>query len=113
MIDQIGEHFFHDITSQTFKTEPDLSFVVDSRLSDEEVDAVGAALNQGAFVFIPSQENEHCAGTIRHKRFRLSYLLCPRYKLPLMFGQPVVLSRILHRTNLRGQGQYTLDDLFR
>ncbi len=112
VIDEIGEFFFADITNRDFKTEPFLSFIVDDQLSDGEVDAIGAALNQGAFVFIPSQENEHCTGDIRNKRFRVSYLLCPRYKLPLMYGQPTRLSRVLQRTNVRSTGQYTLSDLY-
>ena len=89
IIDDIGNFFFSDITNREFKTEPFLSFIVDAQLSDDELNAIGAALNQGAFVFIPSQENEHCTGDIRNKRFRLSYLLCPRYKLPLMYGQAI------------------------
>jgi hypothetical protein len=113
LIDQIGEYFFSDITDREFKTEPALSFVVDSKLTDRDLNAIGAALNQGAFVFIPSQENEHCTGDIRNKRFRISYLLCPRYKLPLMYGQPVVLSKILRESHLTAHQQYTLTDLYR
>jgi len=111
IIDQIGEFFFADITNRDFKTEPFLSFVIDKHLNERELDAIGAALNQGAFVFIPSQENEHCTGDIRDKRFRVSYLLCPRYKLPLMYGQPAALSRILHRRTSVSSIQYTLNDL--
>jgi hypothetical protein len=113
LIDKIGERFFADITDRDFKTEPALSFVVDGRVKDNELEAIGAALNQGAFVFIPSQENEHCMGDIRNKRFRLSYLLCPRYKLPLMYGQPVVLSRILRERDPGDYRQYTLTDLYK
>jgi hypothetical protein len=111
-IDRIGEHFFNDITSKEFKTEPALSFVIDHKVEDDELEAIGAALNQGAFVFIPSQENEHCVGSIRNRRFRLSYMLCPRYKLPLMYGQPIVLSKIL-REHRQDDSQYTLVDLYR
>jgi hypothetical protein len=111
IVDHIGLFFFEDITRVDFKTEPALSFVVDSHISDAELNAIGAALNQGAFVFIPSQSHEHCTGDIRNKRFRISYLLCPRYKLPLMYGQPVALSRILRSKS--SSTQYTLRDLFR
>jgi hypothetical protein len=113
MIDKIGEHFFQDITAHEFKTEPDLSFVIDKGVKEDELDAIGAALNQGAFVFIPSQESEHCAGDIRNRRFRLSYMLCPRYKLPLMYGQPVVLSSILHSRSAADDTQFTLADFYR
>jgi energy-coupling factor transporter ATP-binding protein EcfA2 len=112
VIDQIGGFFFTDITNREFKTEPFLSFIVDERLNEGELNAIGAALNQGAFVFIPSQENEHCTGDIKNKRFRISYLLCPRYKLPLMYGQPTALSRILQRTRMEDSAQYTLSDLY-
>lgn len=111
IIDEIGSFFFTDITNREFKTEPFLSFVVDSRLSEGELNAIGAAINQGAFVFIPSQENEHCTGDIRNRRFRVSYLLCPRYKLPLMYGQSTSLSRILERRGSVTSRQYTLREL--
>lgn len=110
-IDRIGAYFFDDITAPRFKTEPALSFIVDKKASVEQIDSIGAALNQGAFVFIPGQENEHCLGDIRNKRFRISYLLCPRYKLPLMYGQPVQLSRILSDRSMTPDGQYTLSDI--
>jgi hypothetical protein len=100
-------------TDSVFKTEPALSFVVDNKVTEQEVSAIGAALNQGAFVFIPSQESEHCMGDIRNKRFRISYLLCPRYRLPLMYGQPVILSNILRSQGVVGGDQFTLSDLYR
>jgi hypothetical protein len=112
MLDRIGEYFFADITDPDFKTEPALSFVIDDRVNEQELEAIGAALNQGAFVFIPSQESEHTGG-IRNKRFRLSYLLCPRYKLPLMYGQPVILSKILRQRHKDDTSQFTLVDLYR
>jgi hypothetical protein len=113
LIDEVGEYFFADITDREFKTEPALSFVIDARIKDSELNAIGAALNQGAFVFIPSQESEHCVGNIRNKRFRISYLLCPRYKLPLMYGQPVILSKTLKGGHTSTGHQYTLTDLYR
>jgi hypothetical protein len=113
VIDEIGEYFFSDITDREFKTEPALSFVIDGRVKDEELNAIGAALNQGAFVFIPSQESEHCIGDIRNRRFRISYLLCPRYKLPLLYGQSIILSKILTEGRVNGTDQYTLADLYR
>lgn len=112
IVDDIGAFFFSDITNREFKTEPFLSFIVDNQLTESELDAIGAAINQGAFVFIPSQENEHCTGDIRNRRFRISYLLCPRYKLPLMYGQPAALSRIFHRRQSTGDVQYKLSDLY-
>lgn len=112
VLDEIGSFFFSDITNREFKTEPFLSFFVDDRISESELNSIGAALNQGAFVFIPSQDNEHCIGDIRNRRFRVSYLLCPRYKLPLMYGQSTALSRILHRKRASFDAQYTLSDLY-
>lgn len=107
----VGKWFFEDITSENFKTEPALSVFVDQGLSDQEVEAFGAAVNQGAFVFIPSQQSEHCLGNIREQRFRLTYLLSPRYQLPLMYGSVVSLSRILHNAKSGIGGQYTLKDI--
>lgn len=113
IVDRIGDAFFRGITSDTFKTEPALSFVIDHHITEEQLNAIGAAINQGAFVFIPSQNSEHCVGDIRNRRFRVSYLLCPRYKLPLMYGQSVTLSRLLSSHQGDGDDQYLMADLFR
>lgn len=113
IVDRIGDAFFRDVMSETFKTEPALSFVIDHHITEDQLNAFGAAINQGAFVFIPSQNSEHCIGDVRNKRFRLSYLLCPRYKLPLMYGQRVALSRLLASNQSDDNEQYQMADLFR
>ena len=49
LIDRVGQFFSSDITKEKFKTEPALSLVVDNGVNDEELEAFGAAVNQGAF----------------------------------------------------------------
>jgi hypothetical protein len=109
MIDQIGDYMFRDVVLGPFKPEPVLSFIVDRSVSESEVQALGTAINQGAFVLVPSRKGEATYGTIRHSRFRMSYLLAPYFQLPLTFGAPKNLSGILR--NGTDNTQMSLEDL--
>lgn len=112
LIDVIGEAFAAEVMSNPFKPEPALSFTIDNRTPAEIVDAVGSALNQGAFVFIPSQTNETSLGDLNGKRFRLAYLHAVRYHLPLTFGPPKALSTIWRtRARDREVRQLTMRDI--
>jgi hypothetical protein len=95
LIDKIGTFMFQDVVLGLFKPEPVLSFVVDRRVTDAQVLALGTAINQGAFVLVPSRKGETTYGSIRNSRFRMSYLLAPDFQLPLTYGAQINLSSIL------------------
>jgi hypothetical protein len=64
-------------------------------VTPEQVEAIGTAVNQGAFVLVPNRKGETTGGTVEGSRFRLSYLLAPDFQLPLTFGAQINLSSIL------------------
>ncbi len=109
LIDQIGNYMFRDVVLGAFKPEPVLSFIVDKKVTQSQIEALGIAINQGAFVLVPSRKGDTTAGTIVNSRFRISYLLAPDFQLPLTYGAPINLSTMLHRPSL--QTQMRLEEL--
>jgi hypothetical protein len=113
LIEAIGEFFSQEVNGPVFKSEPLLTFKVDKVVPREYVDAIGAAMNQGAFVMLADESGLFDHGSIQRARLRFSYLLCPLYHLPLTLGGAANLSRVLSgrrpRTALRA---LTQDDLF-
>lgn len=107
LIDKIGEYMFRDVVLRTFKPEPVLSFVVDQKVSEAQIMALGSAINQGAFVLVPNRKGESTEGLIRSSRFRMSYLLAPEFQLPLTYGAQINLSSILSSEFT----QFFMDDL--
>lgn len=97
-IDQIGEHFFEEVVGGQFNPDPPLSFRLDAEISNEHRKIIGAAMNQGAFVLIPSPREPVKLGKIEYQRVRLTHLLAPLYRLPLVLGRPVSLSTVLSKT---------------
>jgi hypothetical protein len=95
LIDIIGDYFSEEINGLVFKSEPSLTFRVDQSIPKELVEAIGSAMNQGAFIMISDESGLFDFGSIQQARLRLSYLLCPLYHLPLILGAAVNLSRIL------------------
>jgi len=122
LVEQIGDFCFDQVLSETFNPEPILSFIIDRGVGPEVYSAVGRAINQGALVLVPqtairrgdADTMPSGPGNIWGKRVRLSFLLAPRYRLPLVLGRPVDLSPVL-RSNPPAQStseQLILGDLF-
>ena len=109
LIDQIGEYMFRDVVLGPFKPEPVLSFVVDRWVTQAQVEALGTAINQGAFFLVPNRKGDSTSGSIVNSRFRLSYLLAPDFQLPLTYGTAIQLSTIL--TSTPRQEQMRLEDV--
>ncbi|MDQ1592585.1 MAG: hypothetical protein QOG71_3212 [Pyrinomonadaceae bacterium] len=96
-LDLIGS-FFHDVVvRQNFTADPPLTFVVDSRTDDDLIESLGRALNAGAIVYVNEPDSDIILQSLRGKRFRLSYLLAPYYKIPLILGRPTSLNFILKK----------------
>jgi hypothetical protein len=96
-LDVIGEYFQDRLLEDKFEPDYNGSFTVDSDATTELESTVGNALNVGALIFVPDHEVNADALLVglKGKRFRLSYLLCPRYTLPLTIGYSVSLGVIL------------------
>ncbi|MDA9415244.1 hypothetical protein XH81_10345 [Bradyrhizobium sp. CCBAU 25360] len=113
LIEAIGGFFSNEVTGTVFKPEPPLTFRIDNAVPKEYVDAIGVAMNQGAFVMLSDESGLFDHGSIKDARLRFSYLLCPLYHLPLTIGSPINLSRILSTRRPRtSRRALTQEDLF-
>lgn len=112
LLEVLGQYFAQRNLVEDFSAEPVSSFTVDRNASDAVVEAIGAAMNQGAFVVIGGTDTRETEGQIRGARMRLSYLLCPKYKLPLTIGRDVELSTALEFKRSRRTQPISMDDLF-
>ncbi|HEY2446656.1 MAG TPA: hypothetical protein VGI20_13055 [Rhizomicrobium sp.] len=100
-LNMIGEHFESRLLDSEFEPDYQGSFTVDSDASENIVNAVGNALNAGALIFLPDHEidTDSLLFGLRGKRFRLSYQLNPRFRLPLILGFSISLGSILKRSD--------------
>jgi hypothetical protein len=122
LVEQLGDFSFEQVLSEEFNPEPILSFNIDRNVGKDVYSAVGRAINQGALVLVPQTalkrgESELISsgpGNIWGKRVRLSFLLAPRYRLPLVLGRSVDLSPVLRsRPPIQSPSeQLILGDLF-
>lgn len=98
IINMIGEYFQNDILGKKFKTEPYSIFKVDKNI-EEKVDRkiitiIKKATYQGAFILIdPLKEGFDIE--VKDKEFRLAYLFCPKFKLPVRKFKPISLSECI------------------
>ncbi|MDQ8732444.1 hypothetical protein [Bradyrhizobium sp. LHD-71] len=122
LVEQLGDFCFEQVLGQDFNPEPILSFTIDRNVGKDVYSAVGRAINQGALVLVPQkglrrgdpEAASSAPGNIWGKRVRLSFLLAPRYRLPLVLGRSVDLSPVL-RSNppiATPSEQLILGDLF-
>jgi len=95
LVQTVGEFFFRAAVLAPFNPEPPGTFVVDEKCSPQTFATLGRALNAGAIVYVPETDNESLLGDFTGKRFRLTYLLAPRFRIPIRLGRAVSLSRIL------------------
>jgi energy-coupling factor transporter ATP-binding protein EcfA2 len=112
LIDAIGDFFAQEVNGPIFKSEPLLTFRVDQSLSKSYIEAIGSAMNQGAFIMISDESGLFDFGSIQRARLRLSYLLCPLYHLPLILGGQIKLSRIIASRGRASERIVNQDDLF-
>jgi hypothetical protein len=122
LVEKIGDYCFDQVLGKQFNAEPILSFYIDKNIEPSTYNAIGKAINQGALVLVPQKvsskdELEMASfgpGDIRGRRVRLTFLLAPRYRLPLVLGRPVDLFPVLQeRTKMKyPDDQLILRDLF-
>lgn len=103
LLDPVGEYFAHATIDGPFDPDPPCSFIVDQDIADEELRALGMALNAGAIVYAPDEGEVGILESLRGKRFRLSYVLAPHYCIPLVLGRSMSLREILKRAGKQSQ----------
>lgn len=100
LLDEIGGAFQKKVILDAFDPDAPGSFVVDASANERLAASLGEALNAGALVYVPDANTEAGPISLRGKRFRLAYLLAPRYQLPLALLRPVALSTLLASARL-------------
>jgi len=99
LLELLGKYFYQDIVINSFSPSPNGSFTINQSTPKNVIDALGKALNAGAIIHIP-EGKEIVIHELVGKRFRLSYMLCTNYKLPLVTLASKSLTTILESTNL-------------
>ena len=98
LITTIGEYFQNEILKQSFAPNPTGTFSVDNKVNHKLLRLIEVGLFLGAIVYLNPSENERLSANIIDKRFRLSFLLYPYFKLPnRMEDTQITLSNILSR----------------
>jgi energy-coupling factor transporter ATP-binding protein EcfA2 len=108
LLDRMGNFFRDGYVRGPFDSDPYGSLVVDDEFSETITESLSVLINRGALIEVPSAENAGLT-SFRGKRFRLAYLMAPRYTIPLRLDKPIDLSRILSRK--APSDQLTLDEL--
>jgi hypothetical protein len=101
LFESIGQEFGRRIVSETFNDNVVTLFQVDRRTPTHITRALQVALNVGAVVHVPKDDGRPARSDLEGELFRLSYLLAPRYRLPLRLGESRGLRSILSNTEAR------------
>jgi energy-coupling factor transporter ATP-binding protein EcfA2 len=109
ILESIGTFFYDQAVRADFVAEPPATFIVDNAVPREIVDVLEPAVNSGAIVLVPEHKGEAFVSDLRGKRFRVSYLLGPVFKLPLRLGRATSLSRILILNKANSDSQLGLE----
>ncbi|MEW6736764.1 MAG: hypothetical protein AB1489_36075 [Acidobacteriota bacterium] len=95
LLSEIGTYFNKRLVEAPFIEEPPLSFEVDDRVDDDTENALRIAFNHGAVVCLSESDEMGGYRSLKGKRFRLAYLLAPKFSLPLRSTKYLALSSIL------------------
>lgn len=112
LIDEIGDFFIKRNLGEAYPAEYANTIKVDRAIAQDILSAVGAAMNQGAFVMISDATRLHDFGSLDGARLRLSYLLAPRYHLALTYNGEASLSRIIRHASSLTSSSLKMKDLF-
>ena len=94
LLASLGECFFRSIVADEFTLDPIGSFKVDKQVPSELIPLIRLAAYHGAIVLVEPTEGQFDVDP-RGRRFRLSHLLAPEFKIPLRLYKATTLSRCL------------------
>jgi len=96
LLERIGRYFEERIIVDDFSPDPVNCFVVDKETPQEVAELLKVAMHLGAIIYLDPDESVS-KSTLVGKKFRLSYLLFPNFRLPIVEYNEVPLSRILRK----------------
>ncbi len=95
VLTHIGKYFFNKIVTNPFTMDPLSVFIIDEKVDAQLIVLLKFALNVGAILHLEPQEGLLNEQELRNKKFRLSYILHPLFKLPIREYHTINLSTIL------------------
>lgn len=96
-IDRIGTFFNNSLLSVNFDAEPYSTFTYDPEIINL-TDIIEKGLLQGALILVNEGE-ENFDFELKGKRFKLSYLYAPKFKLPLRINKAIKLDKIISNSS--------------
>ena len=111
VVDRVGEYIFREVVVDPFNPDPVGSFTVDSHAPPWLLDTIGRALNAGALIYVPDRAGEMLLSSLRGKRFRLSYLFAPHFRIPIRLGRAVSISHILQQSGIAQRDLFGQEDV--
>ncbi len=96
ILEKIGRYFEERIIVDRFSMDPINCFVVDKDTPQEVTDLLKVAMHLGAIIYLNPDESVSKTSLVG-KKFRLSYLLFPNYRLPIVEYNHTALSKILRK----------------
>jgi hypothetical protein len=109
ILTRIGDYFFKRLVDGVFIMDPPGTFIIDSKLDEQIVEIMDLAMHLGAIIYLEPDEAVTESG-IKGKKFRLSYLLYPNFKIPQREYNAINLSTILNKKDSDKLNQQILFD---
>jgi len=101
LIRRIGEYFQKSINTDKMELDTKNCFLVSQSVPPEVQESLGAAMNAGAIVYLPGTSSSFMVHNLIDRKFRLTYLLSPLYKLPLGLHRTERLTAVLGNEDKR------------
>lgn len=95
-LDDLGDYLSHRLIDEPFTDNVSLTFVVDRRVRPEIRELVVRGINAGALIYVPSRSGStQMPHDIVGAQFRLCYMLCAQYGLPIHLTRSTSLSALI------------------
>jgi hypothetical protein len=99
LLDSIGSALHDRVVHAPFSADVPAGFFVDEAFPAHFLPLLKQAVNTGAIIHLPRENTTLPVSTsARGRHYRLSYLLAPRYGLPIRQGKTVSLTNLLQST---------------
>lgn len=96
LLTKIGQYFHDRLVTDDFIEDPPMAFEVGSDIDEDLENSLRIAVNHGAIICYEQPDGLGGFGSLKNKRFRLSYTLSPSFKLPIRKSKSVRLTTILN-----------------
>lgn len=96
LLEKIGHYFNVRLIDESFKVAPPTTFIVDKSITPDIESSLMIAWNYGAIVSVDGDNVFGTYDSLEGIRFRLSFLLAPKFELNLTTGPVINLSSILN-----------------